>query len=470
MSSKSAKPADKNAKTDNKSFTVQQVLEMKAIIEKRRKSNSVGENSGDSIDFSQYFFKPILDKVPSNKDTTRRTYYMNVVAQHPTGGYIPFVLLLVNQVIAANAKPPEKPKKSEDQSAKHIKLTFMHISKEDIEKSCIKEAKKEQAYKDNCDLITALEFVSQELKRTINDVVIKMAGTTYFLARNKDINSFVQYKRKIVNNEKGDSDGKIDMEHPIYRIRIGADYNSGVLGQGPNSYRNTHKYIIYDTKRLMNETKKCKAKGLLPPKTPIIAQLNTTEGMKDLTLQNAYHFITRLSTVSGKIKLDNICISNFGISEVLSVMELHVWSHPFVATQSFTVDELADMGEYGDSGSDNDTPIDLAAAVETAQKKKKTVSRDVSHESDDDNDLIEDPEDNDSDSDKKKPKPKPKAVKAKAPKAKAAPKAAKKPLKKVAIDSEEDDDDDEDDVPEETDEQEPEPEGKKPKKVVKKNK
>jgi hypothetical protein len=468
----SSKSANKNAKSDNKTFTVQQVLEMKTIIEKRRKSNSVGENGGD-IDFSQYFFKPVLDKVPSNKDPARRTYYMNVLAQHPTGGYIPFTLTLVNQVIAANAKPPEKPKKSEDQSAKHIKLTFMYISKEDIEKSSIKEAKKAQAYKDNCDLITALEFVSQELKRTINDVVIKMAGTTYFLARNKDINSFVQYKRKIIDGEKGDSDGKIDMEYPIYRIRIGADYNTGVLGQGPNSYRNTHKYIIYDTKKLMNETKKCKEQGLLPPKSFIIAQLNTTEGMKDLTLHNAYHFITRMSTVSGKIKLDNICISNFGISEVFSVVELHVWSHPFVAMQAFTVDELADMGEYGDSGSDNDTPIDLTAAVETAQKKKKTVSRKVERESDDDaDDPIEDPEENDSDSDKKKPKPKPKPKPKAIAKPKVEPKPVKKSSKKVQIDSEEDEEEDEAD-PEETEEPEPEPEpeGKKAKpKVVKKNK
>ncbi len=238
---------DSNQKIDNKSFTVDQVLHMKAVIEERRAK--AGENNNDSIDYSLYFFKPNIEKVPSNKDPNRRTYYMNVLAQHPTGGNIPFVLKLGKQVIAANAKPPTKAKPGE-QSAKQIKLTFMILNREDLEKTKIKPDKIDQVLEDNAKLINALEFVSQELKRAINDIVITNAGPVYTLAKNQDINGFVQYKRKKKDGEKGDRAGKVDLETPIYRIRINADPNTELIGHKPCSFRNTHKFIIFDQKKL----------------------------------------------------------------------------------------------------------------------------------------------------------------------------------------------------------------------------
>lgn len=496
-------------KPDNKIFTVDQILEMKKIIEQRRSQS--GENNNESIDYSLYFFKPNTEKVPANKDPNRRTYYMNVTAQHPLGGYTPFIMKLGKQVIAANSRPPNKPTKPGESSAKHIKLTFMKLSKDDLEKTKIKPDKIDQALEDNAKLIEALEFVSQELKRAINDIVIANAGPVYTLAKNQDINSFVQYRRKIVDGEKGGRDGKIAMEFPIYRIRINADPNTDILGSGPCSFRNSHKYIIFDQKKLNKIVKECKKKNITPPKSTIVAQLNTTEGLKDLTLQNAYHFITRFSTVTGKIKLENICISNFGISETMSVEELHVESHPHVPNQAFTVDELVGMGEYGEDCSDDDEPIDLSAAVESSQKKK--ASRDVKREDDDEDDedaQIDEPEEEDDEEDDEVKKPVSKAKASKAPvkapvkapakavkapakavkaPVKASAKAVKAPVKasakapakkgsKKPVDSEEEEEDEEpeeeEDEPEETNDveetfEEEEPEGKKPaKKQVKK--
>jgi hypothetical protein len=418
-------------KVDNKSFTVEQILEMKNIIEERK--SQAGENN-NSIDYSLYFFKPNTEKVPANKDPNRRTYYMDVMAQHPSGNYIPFVLKLGKQVIAANAKPPTKPSKPGEQSAKHIKLTFMSLTRDDLEKTKIIPGKIDQALEDNKKLIEALEFVSQELKRAINDIVIACAGSTYTLAKNQDINSFVQYKRKIVAGEKGDRAGKIDLDTPIYRIRINADPITELLGQKPCSFRNSHKYIIFDQKKLNKVYKDCKKKNITPPKSFIVAQLNTTEGPKDLTLQNAHHFITRFSTVTGKIKLENICISNFGISETLSVEELHVESHPFVPNQSYTIDELVEMGEYGEDNSDDDVPIDLSAAVESSKKKKavsRKIERDDDDEDDDDN-QIDEPEEDDEDSPKPAAKPAAKPSKLAKPVAKPAAKPVAKPVAKPA--------------------------------------
>lgn len=303
-------------------------------------------------------FKMDLEKVRDNKqrqkDKKKKVYdctWIPLVFKKTNGEEIPyFKMFMKNQLAGSSAK---KPSWASDEQVKSLYLSFKRMYPSDIEggdyvaktmndeKSQLKEDQRIQNKIKNLDesnlnFIKALDIIDKSYQHCCNELK-NMKITTkengFSLKKKPEwkesslipINSFVQRKRKEINEETEEEE-LVSME-PLYRIKLLTDPETGYVGYIPWKDKPFYNNV-FDLKK----TKKAQLKGfnkLIPAKVRAKDEETGEEyGDPDyLTVNTAGDFITYKSLLTGVIEFREIVISGQGMSLSNQFKDLYVVHH-----------------------------------------------------------------------------------------------------------------------------------------------
>lgn len=361
-----------------------------------------------------------LDEMKSNKNTAHKCFYIPVSVLDATGKKVPLNMKFNSQLLASSAKSQA----NGTDAAKGISVAFKKLSASDLANTTYVKDDSEKTQKKVASLlkankmfIEALDFIADEYLNVVKTVILRNRERKItFVAGCKTVTCFRQTHRnpgkgeKVPHESTGEDEssdpiadmtaGKIPFENPLYRVkfnasrgpdrRIGFDGSKGFI------------YQVFDLTRTLKKTTEAaeanKAKGISTPAVvpPVVAKIKTESGYEDLTIDNAGHFITYMSAVTGKISVEQICISKSGISLLVSFRELLVAHHkhmPQGGLDSETADTMRELG-IGD-GSDDEEPIYDPKAAAKAEKPRGR--RQIDDEDSDVGDPDEPSENGDSD-------------------------------------------------------------------------
>ncbi len=286
------------------------------------------------------WFKLDISKTRKNKNKQQPTYYIPFTAKNVAGKHIPLALRFQRQVIASSAKIPFG---VSDDEARNVLVSFRELTADDFASTDYEESKREGLLHSNKELIDALNIIAEEYLECVERDVLTYKGDKFKLTKNKTVNCFRQTHRDAGDGDVADDDGKIPLEHPIFRIKLGADPETRKIGF--SSEKTGHIYQVFDMKKATAESKN--ATGSTKKTKPVVAKIKTTNGFVDLTVTNVKHFITYMSLTGGMITIDSICISKSGISLMCKFKELHVWRHKPLKVNAIDEDAVNDMAAYG---------------------------------------------------------------------------------------------------------------------------
>ena len=298
---------------------------------------------------SEPWFKLDAAKTRKNKNKQQPTYYIPFTAKTGAGKRIPLALRFARQVIASNAKIPFG---VSDEEARDVRVSFRQLTSEDFEPTDYEEPKREGLMQSNTEFVEALNLIADEYLELVEREVLTYKGDKFKLNKNKTVNCFRQTHRDAGDDEEGDEEGKIALPHPIFRIKVPADPETKKLGF--NSEKTGHIYVVFDMKKASKEAKTVDGKK---KNKPVVAEIKTSKGYVDLTVNNAKHFITYMSLTGGMILFDSVCISKSGISLMCRFKELHVWRHRPLKVNAIDDDAVNDMAEYGASNDKDDEEV-----------------------------------------------------------------------------------------------------------------
>ena len=336
-----------------------------------------------------------LAKVRKGKLKQNTTFYIPLLARNLTGKYIQLNLQFKRQVVASAAKPPAS---ITEEEAKDVRIIYRELSREDLEASSYREDKLDGLLASNKEFITALDIIASEYQKIAEEEVLTHTDNKFKLQKIRTINNFRQTHRNVAENEEGgNSEGKVALPVPMYRLKIPADPTSKKIGN-PANEKNDHQYIVFDIS---------KSTTVNSVYHPVVAKLKTSTGFTDLTINNIKHFITYMSLTGGKVSFDSICVSKQGISLMCKIRDIHVLRHKQLKTESLDAEGAGDMNEYGaDINEDdevfdapNETGEDAPAkpAAKTSTKPKNTLGKALSRALDNDEDEVtveDEPEEN----------------------------------------------------------------------------
>ena len=343
-------------------------------------------------------------------DGKHPTTYINMEFKNTEGKWIPAHYKWLNQVIAANAKPPS----TEQNEPKFVNCTFRPINKEILSESQYKPEQYDSVIKQNQLHIKALDIIEEEFKLAIeNDIYDKIKAKI----PKREIKSFVQSVRDPTEEElttdqaKPKSEriiinGKIRLANPMYRFRIPVDNKVEKDGKKLNligiNAKGKHIDNVFDSKK--SDAKR----GIKGPARIIRIVKNNKEEVP-LDSKNAGNFITYLSLLSGITEF-SACISGQGVSMQPRNKETYVAHHPKITRKQFNDDEINNMGiggvEYDPATvvEELDDNEEKTTKIKT-KDKKKTKKHNNNGDDDDDDERVNDiNDDSDIDSPRNKKK------------------------------------------------------------------
>ncbi len=199
----------------------------------------------------------------------------------------------------------------------------------------------------------------------------------------------------------------IELPTPLYRIRIAADPNTQKLGYYDKK-QDKHVYTVFDMEKTNLEAK---MQGDVTKAKPVVAKLKMkSKNSKksgspyeyvDLTISNAKNFITYMSLTAGIILFDRVCISNVGISIQCKFKQLHVIHHKTMKTEAINDELYGDMLEYGrktknteeevfedlDEPIENNSEEEDEPSVKNRNSKKPVIKKSLTATLEEDDDI-----------------------------------------------------------------------------------
>lgn len=312
---------------------------------------------------------------PGDKNNTKpKVYYIPVEFKDVTGAFRPLTLDFAKQLLAAHAKPSQQ--NEAGTQAKYLNLTFASLRKEDLEKTDYVASQHETFLKQNQEFIEAFDIIVEEYLREAQKIV-KFKGAKDIMPAPK--NPTIHCPRQVDREAKGDDTaatnerGKINLERPLYRVRLNARSDGTIGGESKTAGRID---TVFDLHKYSEAAAKAKETG--KPARKIPARIKTSTGAYvELNINNARHFITYMSMVGGTIRFESIIVSSQGISLRVQVQELHVWHHKIRAIEGISEESLESMMDVQKSTEDEEPEINetVEAPVASAKAPPKPTTR-----------------------------------------------------------------------------------------------
>lgn len=279
-------------------------------------------------------------------------------------------------VASSGAKLPKSEDKIKNMFIVFRKITEEEISggdfapkqketEEDQEKENKKAAKNvAELVKSTNQFIDALDIINKSYLN-ICDALKKAKTLPYSIRKNKQLKS----NNEVVvfsicqshREDPDDPDAKIELEFPLYRIKLMLDEQTKNIGvQSWDSKAKCMKFTpnVYDVRKLSSKNNY----------TPVLAAVKENGKPKALNIDNAASFITYNSVHTGIIHFKEIVISKFGISFNNYFNILHVKRNKSITQESeYSVE---DMKKLAGSESDEDDD-DVEIVTETTHKFEK---------------------------------------------------------------------------------------------------
>jgi hypothetical protein len=284
------------------------------------------------------------------------------------------------QVCFSGAKAPEG---SDDkkEGPNSISVAFSHMSEDDIkvgfpakekanEEKQTKENKRvsdniKKYVENNNKFLKVLNIIDASYKLVCEDMKSKSKTLKFRLKKDRNVKEVNIFSIKQSSRLDRDTNQDVDLEHPIYRVKAPVYRKDGRVGIYSN-YHKEFKYTVFDAKKM---TKKNNY-------TPVPARVKVKGKLRDLDVNNASAFWTRLSLIGGTLTYDCVVSSKFGLSLSNSFFDAYVFRCNVVTKEpTLSAAELSAM-RGGASSEDEDEDED----VEIIDKDDKSEP----HDSDDD--------------------------------------------------------------------------------------
>jgi hypothetical protein len=293
-----------------------------------------------------------------------KVYYIPIDFKDITGTYRPLTLEFAKQLLFAHAKPAQS--NEAGVQAKYVNLTFASLNKEDLEKTDYVADQHGDFLKANKDFIEAFDIIVEEYLTEAKKIAeYKGSKDTMPPPKNKTIHCPRQVDREAKDDDEDERNekGRIDLERPLYRVRLNARQDGTIGAESKTAGRVD---TVFDLAKYSMAAAKAKEQGKTAKKVP--ARLKTSSGeYVQLSVDNVRNFITYMSMVGGKIRFESIIVSSQGISMRVQIQELHVWHHKPRVAEGLSEDSMESMLAVQKSTEDEEP--------ELSDEPPKTVSK-----------------------------------------------------------------------------------------------
>lgn len=331
--------------------------------------------------------KKVRDLKKLNPQSKYDTTYIPLLFKHPNGKTMKVKVKFSEQIIASGAKVPQG--SDEDNIAKNLNISFMKMSREEIEGGDYVPKKKEDPdeqeaenkrvadnitryMKNNEKFLHALDILDTSYKEVCERLKEQEKTLDFRIKKDRKQTDIIVYSMKQTSRFDKDTDKEEQLENPIYRLKLPVNKKDGRIGIWSNYY-NTFKPTVFDARKM---TKKNNYQ-------PVPAKVKVEGKLRDLDINNASSFIVYKSLVGGTLSLECIVASKFGLSLSNSFYNLYVFRHKTKITQpTLTKEEILAM--RGGCEEEEDGEEDSEVEVEEDEKYN-----DEEEEGDDDGEDIE---------------------------------------------------------------------------------
>jgi hypothetical protein len=311
--------------------------------------------------------KKVRDLKTINPKSPYDTTYIPLEFKHLTGAIPKFKIKFGEQIMASSAKVPQGT--DEDKTPKHLSLSFMKLTREEIEGGDYVAKKKDspelqekenKRMKSNIDryitnndkFLRVLDIIDKSYKKVCADLEKQSKTFKFKLKKDRNMSTIKVFTIKQstrADKENLNNDDGIPLENPIYRLKIPVYQKDGRIGIW-SSYYNLFKPIVFDARK-MNKKNGYK---------PIAAKVKVSGKLRDLDVTNASSFITYKSLIGGHIQFECIVSSKFGLSLNNGFYDLYVYRHKAQSAQStMSAEDIMQMRGGDESDEESESDVEL---------------------------------------------------------------------------------------------------------------
>ena len=296
----------------------------------------------------------------SRYDTT----YIPLEFKHLTGAIPKFQIKFGEQLLASSAKAPQG--SDSEGIPKHLSLSFMKLKREEIEggdyvpkKRDTPEAqeKENERLKSNIDrymvnndkFLRVLDIINLSYKKVCEGLKKQSKSLKFRIKKDRNQKDITVFSIKQTTRLDRDTNEDIDLENPIYRLKIPVYKKDGRIGVWSNYY-NLFKPVVFDARK-MNKKNGFK---------PVAAKVKVSGKSRDLDVTNASSFITYKSLIGGHIQFECIVASKFGLSLNNGFYDLYVYRHKSkVAQSTMSAEDIMQMRGGAESEEESESDVEL---------------------------------------------------------------------------------------------------------------
>ena len=342
--------------------------------------------------------KKVRDLKKINPSSKFDTTYIPLLFKHVNGKTMKVKIKFSEQIIASGAKIPQG--SDEDGGVKHLNISIMDMSKNDIEGGDYtpkkKKTEKDQEIEnkrinDNIDrymtnnkkFLQVLDIIDSSYKAVCADLESKEKSLEFRIKKDRKQKTIVVYSMKQSTRLDKETNEEENLEKPIFRLKIPVCRKNGRIGIWSNYY-NEFKPTVFDARKM---TKKNNYQ-------PVPAKVKVNSKLRDLDVSNASSFIVYKSLIGGTISVECVVASKFGLSLSHSFYDLYVFRHKTKAIQqTITKEEILAMRGGADEEEDEDSDAELT--VTKPEDEEDEEDEDEDEEDDEDKNSV--PHDSDED-------------------------------------------------------------------------
>ena len=372
------------------------------------------EKYGNIFTWNENNYRDLKEKNPKALfDCT----YIDLLFKNVSGKEMKAKFKFSEQVCFSGAKAPEGSDDKEGPNS--VSVAFSYMSEDDIKvgfpikkkETDEKQTKEDNRIKgnvkkyiiNNTKFIKVLDIVDTSYKLICEDMKSKSKTLKYRLKKDRNTKDVNIFSIKQASRLDRDTNQDVVLENPVYRVKAPVYRKDGRIGIYSN-YHKEFKYTVFDAKKM---TKKNNF-------TPVPARVNVKGKPRDLDVNNASAFWTRLSLIGGTLSYDCVVSSKFGLSLSNSFFDAYVFRCNVVTKEpTLNAAEIAAMRGGASSDDDDDDEVEIADKNDiksdsddenTDNVKASNEPHDSDDEDTEDAEDAEDAEDEDVPSKKNAPK------------------------------------------------------------------